>query len=141
MRLKDENNREITSLIMENEKRNKTLSQVLIVLGIIMSIGGLIGLIGGFANMWNLHELDAKDWLFGTIIGGFNIWILGILIGRKLPQNPSCRVSHWPFGHILWQRCHAVWKPEFEQTVHLHALWLLGRRHCFPEPNSKRAVS
>ena len=68
---------------MENEKRNKTLSRVLIALGIIMSIGGLIVLIGGFANMWNLHELDAKDWLFGTIIGGFNIWILGILIGRK----------------------------------------------------------
>ena len=53
---------------MENEKRNKTLSIVLIALGIMMSIGGLIGLIGGFANMWNLHELDAKDWLFGTII-------------------------------------------------------------------------
>ena len=68
---------------MENEKRNKTLSIVLIVLGIIMSIGGLIVLIGGFANMWNLPELDAKDWLFGTIMGGFNIWILGILIGRK----------------------------------------------------------
>lgn len=68
---------------MENEKRNKTLSRVLIALGIMMSIGGLIGLIGGFANMWNLHELDAKDWLFGTIVGGFNVWILGILIGRK----------------------------------------------------------
>ena len=68
---------------MENEKRNKTLSRVLIALGIIMSIGGLIVLIGGFANMWNLPELDAKDWLFGTILGGFNIWILGILIGRK----------------------------------------------------------
>ncbi len=68
---------------MENEKRNKTLSIVLIALGIMMSIGGLIVLIGGFANMWNLPELDAKDWLFGTIMGGFNIWILGILIGRK----------------------------------------------------------
>lgn len=68
---------------MANEKRNKTLSIVLIALGIMMSIGGLIVLIGGFVNMWNLPELDAKDWLFGTIVGGFNIWILGILIGRK----------------------------------------------------------
>ena len=68
---------------MENEKRNKTLSRVLIALGIIMSIGGLSGLIGGFADLWNLSELDAKDWIFGTIMGGFNIWILGILIGRK----------------------------------------------------------
>lgn len=68
---------------MENEKRNKTLSIVLIALGIILSIGGLIVLIGGFAGMWSLPELDAKYWLFGTIVGGFNIWILGILIGRK----------------------------------------------------------
>ena len=68
---------------MENEKRNKPLSIVLIALGIMMSIGGLIVLIGGFVNMWNLPELDAKDWLFGTIVGGFNIWILGILIGHK----------------------------------------------------------
>lgn len=68
---------------MENEKRNKTLSIVLIALGIILSIGGLIVLIGAFANIWNLLELDAKDWLGGTIMGGFDIWILGILIGRK----------------------------------------------------------
>lgn len=68
---------------MERERRDKTLSRVLIALGIIMSIGGLIGLIGGFADLWNLSELDAKDWIFGTIMGGFNIWILGILIGRK----------------------------------------------------------
>ena len=68
---------------MERERRDKTLSRVLIALGIIMSIGGLIGLIGGFADLWNLSVLDAKDWIFGTIMGGFNIWILGILIGRK----------------------------------------------------------
>lgn len=68
---------------MDNERRYKALSKMLIALGIMMSIGGLIGLIGGFANMWNLHELDAKDWLFGAIVGGFNIWILGVLIGRK----------------------------------------------------------
>ena len=68
---------------MERERRDKTLSRVLIALGIIMSIGGLSGLIGGFADLWNLSELDAKDWIFGTIMGGFNIWILGILIGRK----------------------------------------------------------
>lgn len=68
---------------MENEKRNKTLSRLLITLGIILSIGGIIVLIGAFANIWNLLELDAKDWLGGTIMGGFDIWILGILIGRK----------------------------------------------------------
>ena len=68
---------------MERERRDKTLSRVLIALGFIMSIGGLSGLIGGFADLWNLSVLDAKDWIFGTIMGGFNIWILGILIGRK----------------------------------------------------------
>ncbi len=95
---------------MANEKRNKTLSRVLIALGIIMSIGGLIGLIGGFANMWNLPELDAKDWLFGTIVGGFNIWFLGILIGRKNRWDEktakdflSCKilVAVFLIGHLV----------------------------------------
>jgi hypothetical protein len=72
---------------MDNERRYKTLSKMLIALGIIMSIGGIIALIGGFASMWSLPKIDAKDWLFGAIVGGFNIWIIGVLIGRKHRWN------------------------------------------------------
>ena len=70
---------------MENERKNKdkTLSNVLIALGIIMSIGGIIAMVGYIANVWNLPEFDAHGWLFGTIVGGFSIWIFGVLIGRK----------------------------------------------------------
>jgi hypothetical protein len=70
---------------MENERKNKdkTLSNVLIALGIIMSIGGIIAMVGGLASVWSLPEFDAHGWLFGAIVGGFNIWILGVLIGRK----------------------------------------------------------
>lgn len=68
---------------MENEKRNKTLSWVLIALGIIMSIGGIIAMICGIAGLWSLPEFDAYGWLFGAIVGGFNLWIFGVLVGRK----------------------------------------------------------
>ena len=71
--------------MMEKEKKNKdkTLSNVLIALGIIMSIGGIIAMVGDIANVWNLPEFEAYGWLFGTIVGGFNIWIFGVLLGRK----------------------------------------------------------
>lgn len=67
---------------MEKESRNKTLSSVLITVGIILSIGGLIAMIGNIAGIWSLPEFDAYGWLFGAIVGGFNIWCIGILIGR-----------------------------------------------------------
>lgn len=68
---------------MENETRNKTLSRVLIALGIIMSIGGIIAMVCGIAGLWDLPEFDAYGWLFGAIVGGFTIWIFGVLVGRK----------------------------------------------------------
>ena len=68
---------------MENEKRNKTLSRLLIALGIIMSIGGIIAMACGISGLWSLPEFDAYGWLFGAIVGGFNIWLFGVLVGRK----------------------------------------------------------
>lgn len=68
---------------MANEKKNKFLSRVLIVLGVIMSIGGIIGLIGDIANVWTLPEFNSLRWLFGVIVGGFDIWIFGVLLGRE----------------------------------------------------------
>lgn len=65
---------------MEDEKRNKALSKVLIVLGIILSIGGIIAMIAGLCGF---PVIDNPDWLFGAIIGGFNIWVVGVLMGRK----------------------------------------------------------
>ncbi len=74
---------------MENEKRNKVLSRVLIVLGIILSIGGLIAMIADIAGLWNLTEPDVRRWLFGVTVGGIDIWILGVLIGRKHRLSPK----------------------------------------------------
>ena len=74
---------------MENEKRNKVLSKVLIVLGIILSIGGLIAMIADIAGLWNLTEPDVRRWLFGVTVGGFDIWIIGVLIGRKHRLSPK----------------------------------------------------
>ena len=74
---------------MENEKRNKVLSKVLIVLGIILSIGGLIAMIADIAGLWNLTEPDVRRWLFGVTVGGIDIWILGVLIGRKHRLSPK----------------------------------------------------
>lgn len=74
---------------MENEKRNKVLSRVLIVLGIILSIGGLIAMIADIAGPWNLTEPDVRRWLFGVTVGGIDIWILGVLIGRKHRLSPK----------------------------------------------------
>ena len=74
---------------MENEKRNKVLSRVLIVLGIILSIGGLIAMIADIAGLWNLTEPDVRRWLFGVTVGGFDIWIIGVLIGRKHRLSPK----------------------------------------------------
>ncbi len=68
---------------MENETRNKTLSRVLIALGIIMSIGGIIAMACGISGLWSLPEFDSYGWLFGAIVGGFNIWLFGVLVGRK----------------------------------------------------------
>lgn len=68
---------------MENDKRNKTLSRLLIALGIIMSIGGIIAMACGISGLWSLPEFDAYGWLFGAIVGGFAIWIFGVLVGRK----------------------------------------------------------
>ena len=74
---------------MENEKRNKVLGRVLIVLGIILSIGGLIAMIADIAGLWNLTEPDVRRWLFGVTVGGIDIWILGVLIGRKHRLSPK----------------------------------------------------
>lgn len=68
---------------MENETRNKTLSRVLIALGIIMSIGGIIAMVCGITGLCSLPKFDAYSWLFGAIVGGFAIWIFGVLVGRK----------------------------------------------------------
>lgn len=68
---------------MDNEKINKTLSQVLIALGAIMSIGGIIAMVCDISGLWELPEFDDYGWLFGTIVGGFTIWIFGVLVGRK----------------------------------------------------------
>jgi hypothetical protein len=57
---------------------------MLIALGIIMSIGGIIAMVGGTTGMLSIPEFDAYGWpLFGAIAGGFCIWIIGVLIGRK----------------------------------------------------------
>lgn len=74
---------------MEKEKRNKVLSKVLIVAGIILSIGGLIAMIADIAGLWNLTESVVRRWLFGVTVGGFDIWILGVLIGRKHRMSPK----------------------------------------------------
>ena len=83
VRLRDENNRNKTSLVMENERRNKTLSRVMIALGVIMSIGGIIALSCSISGLWSLPRFDSFRWLFGVIIGGFNIWVIGTLARRK----------------------------------------------------------
>jgi hypothetical protein len=69
---------------MDDEKRNKTLAKVLIVLGIILSIGGIIAMIAGLCGF---PVIDNPSWLFGAIVGGFNIWIIGVLMGRKHRMN------------------------------------------------------
>lgn len=74
---------------MENEKRNKVLSKVLIVLGIILSIGGIIAMIVDIAGLWNLTVPDVRRWLFGVTVGGLDIWILGVLIGRRHRMSPK----------------------------------------------------
>lgn len=82
---------------MENERRNKVLSNVLIAMGIIMSIGGIIAMICDLADLWSLSVIEAwRDLLFGVIVGGFNIWILGVLIGRKHHLNKKT-VREFPF--------------------------------------------
>lgn len=64
---------------MENERKNKVLSSILVILGIIMSSGGILAMI----YLWDLPKFDADGLLFGTIVGGLNIWIFGVLVGRK----------------------------------------------------------
>lgn len=64
---------------MENERKNKVLSSILVILGIIMSSGGILAMI----YLWNLPKFDAEGLLLGTIVGGLNIWIFGVLVGRK----------------------------------------------------------
>ena len=61
----------------------------MIVLGIILSIGGLIAMIADIAGLWNLTEPDVRRWLFGVTVGGIDIWILGVLIGRKHRLSPK----------------------------------------------------
>ena len=68
---------------MDNERRYKTLSKILIAIGIIMSIGSIIAMICGKAGVWSIPVFDDYGWLWGLILGAFNILILGVLIGRK----------------------------------------------------------
>ena len=65
-------------------KRNKTLSMVLKALGILLTVGLIIALVGNAKGWWHTPRINGSGhYLFVILLTGLNLWLLGPLCGRQ----------------------------------------------------------
>ena len=67
---------------METKENKKTLSIVLKALGIIMTLGAFIALIGNDFDLWPTLELNGSGrWVYVALLTGINVFLIGIING------------------------------------------------------------
>ena len=65
-------------------KRNKTLSMVLKALGILLTVGFIIALVGNALGWWLTPKVNGSGhYLFVILFTGLNLWLLGAIHGRQ----------------------------------------------------------
>lgn len=65
-------------------KRNKTLSMVIKALGILITIGFIIVIVGNAFNWWHAPKVNGSGhYLFVILFTGLNLWLLGAIVGRQ----------------------------------------------------------